>query len=104
MAKKSTVSIKGLPSGTLECSPAEIVPKAFGSKFREKTIILEYEVPSHNIRAHHPIKVASATGDDDTSTAKQLQQEHSLWLGDVCTEQLAGLVTRLRTQCALHAS
>lgn len=109
----TTITIQ-TPSGLVECSPDEIVPKRFGLKFHCNTIILEYAVPSHGLRAHHSVCVDmhgttdnhgsntfSSTNDStwdtcDIAMAKRLQHAHAPWLSGISMDQLTNLVGRLR--------
>lgn len=89
-------------SCTVECSTAEIMPRRFGLKYRSSCIVLEYEVPTHGLRAHHVIKVClngdnSEGSDHDKSLVEQLLKEHSIYLQGVSSKQLAELVARIRT-------
>jgi len=87
-------------SGVVRCSPNEIVPKRFGLQMQRRTILLEYEVPRHGLRAHHPIRVDALALTDGRSTragtiADGLRKTHGPWLMGVAAEQLAELVCRL---------
>jgi len=89
-------------AGVVTCSPEEIVHKRFGLKFACSTIILEYSVPAHNLRAHHKVKVdlpklATGTLACDAAAAEHLREAHAPWLNGVSAQQLAELIGRLRT-------
>jgi hypothetical protein len=93
-ADATVVSIQ-TRSSLVQCRATEIVPKRFGLKLRSSSIILEYEVPSHSLRAHHVIKV-SLSNLCDKSIARDLQERHPHWLEGVQNDQLIELVGRLR--------
>jgi len=95
-------------TGVLHCRPEDIVCKRFGVNFRSRTIVLEYLVPAlGDLRAHHAMCVDLRAGLDDghgegdegrsdLATAERLRSTHAPWLATVSTDQLAGLVRRLR--------
>lgn len=96
-------------SGPVSCHPDQILPKRFGVQLHNKTILLEYAVPSLGFRAHHAMVVdlngpkaprsKSASEADDycnTAIANELKYQHEPWLAQVSVEQLAALVGRLR--------
>lgn len=85
-------------SRVVHCRKEEIVPKRFGLQYSRDTILLEYVVPGHGLRAHHPIRVdmGAGAGKTDRSTAEHLRRTHAPWLDGVTVEQLAGLIGRLR--------
>mmetsp|Transcript_60790 Transcript_60790/g.130631 ORF Transcript_60790/g.130631 Transcript_60790/m.130631 type:complete len:503 (+) Transcript_60790:73-1581(+) len=112
------------PSGVVQCSPDEIIPKRFGLQLQRRSIVVEYEVPRHGLLAHHPIEVdlngaassvasspsgalrgvpaaeaRTESGTSDVAAAKELQHCHGPWLAGVDVEQLAALVARLRAAC-----
>eukprot|EP00928_Gymnodinium_smaydae_P073467 TRINITY_DN5666_c0_g1_i2.p1 TRINITY_DN5666_c0_g1~~TRINITY_DN5666_c0_g1_i2.p1 ORF type:complete len:405 (+),score=109.31 TRINITY_DN5666_c0_g1_i2:152-1366(+) len=93
------------PKGLVKVSASEIVSKRFGLKFRGSCIILEYEVPSHGLRAHHSMSVKFAVGDGsngadtcEKAVVAQLRRDHAAWLNGIAPEQLMELCGRLRRQ------
>mmetsp|Transcript_21014 Transcript_21014/g.59653 ORF Transcript_21014/g.59653 Transcript_21014/m.59653 type:complete len:413 (-) Transcript_21014:14-1252(-) len=117
--QETTIAIK-TQAGIIRCRPEDIVCKRFGLKFKRGAIIVEYMVPAHNLRAHHivlveppePAESLSGGGDSkqegavavenlDTELAARLQRLHAPWLATTSTEQLAGLVARLRLAGAI---
>ncbi|CAE8643101.1 unnamed protein product, partial [Polarella glacialis] len=86
------------PKGDIQCRAEEIVCKRFGLNFERGCILLEYEVPSQYLLAHHVIEVDLQQGgpSDDLSDASRLKQMHGPWLAAVCPEQLSRLIGRLR--------
>eukprot|EP00401_Gymnodinium_catenatum_P007423 CAMPEP_0117604848 /NCGR_PEP_ID=MMETSP0784-20121206/78894_1 /TAXON_ID=39447 /ORGANISM="" /LENGTH=301 /DNA_ID=CAMNT_0005407883 /DNA_START=183 /DNA_END=1088 /DNA_ORIENTATION=+ len=104
--KAATVAIQ-TRSRIVHCSAAEIVPQRVGLRFRSSSIILEYEVPSQSLRAHHVIEVNFESGGAhadfcDKAASEKLRRGHAPWLDGVSTEQLVALVGRLR--CARSAA
>lgn len=72
--------------------------RRFGLNATTGSIILEYEVPKHCLRAHHRMSVdfESAGQSQDNAVADALQNVHGPWLTAVSPSQLAELVGRLR--------
>mmetsp|Transcript_33007 Transcript_33007/g.58620 ORF Transcript_33007/g.58620 Transcript_33007/m.58620 type:complete len:378 (+) Transcript_33007:54-1187(+) len=92
-------------SRVLHCDPKEIVRKRLGLKSGRSFIVLEYEVPSQRLLAHHKMKVSldmvCTDGDRDMAIVESLRQENRPWLDGVSTEQLSKLVKRLQSsRCA----
>lgn len=100
-ACQATITIR-TRGGVVQCSPEEIVHRRFGLKFSCSTIILEYAVPKHNVRAHHAVKLdlpslAAGAVSCDAAAAEHLREAHAPWLNGVSAQQLAELVGRLRS-------
>jgi len=92
-------------SRVVNCSASELVRKRVGLQYGRSSIILEYEVPTHALRAHHVIKVSFPSGLDDKVVVENLLRDHSPWLDGVSHEQLVGLIGRLRgTRCSVGGS
>eukprot|EP00929_Paragymnodinium_shiwhaense_P100430 TRINITY_DN6274_c1_g1_i1.p1 TRINITY_DN6274_c1_g1~~TRINITY_DN6274_c1_g1_i1.p1 ORF type:complete len:424 (+),score=87.56 TRINITY_DN6274_c1_g1_i1:108-1274(+) len=94
-------------SRTVTCEATDIVPQRLGLKFFRSALVLEYEVPTHKLRAHHSICVdvssdwSDASKDHDRATAQKLRTDNTPWLDGISLEQLESLVTRLRNaRCA----
>lgn len=103
-------------SGTVHCRPEEIIPKRFGLQLKRRTLLLEYEVPRCNLRAHHTIRLQDSdlgggVVDDkldeksdsvaacDIATAKRLREgTHGPWLASVSLNQIARLVGCIRLE------
>lgn len=91
------------PQGEIQCRRDEIVCKRLGVSRQRRDIVLEYEVPSKKILAHHimPVDVAVLQADEprsgqpDTKAAEELMQLHGPWLAGVDLEQLSSLLAHL---------
>lgn len=107
----ATIAIR-TPSGVVSCEPGEIVCRRLGLDYQLNSILLEYEVPSQKLLAHHAIAVdlqelTDRSGPDgreaDLALAEALAERlrtsvHRLWLVSVPRKQLTKLVGRLRAQ------
>lgn len=100
----SCIKIKTRCGGVVQCSPEQIVHKRYGLKFKCSTIVLEYAVPAHQLKAHHAVIVdlqgTDSDGCGDADLATRLKQAHAPWLSAVSDIQLTKLVGRLRRGAA----
>lgn len=108
-AEEVTITIRSKrASGPLHCRPSDLIPERFGLQLQRRTIILEYTVPCHGVRAHHAIPVdfglagdlgdSTSQEDADAAAAARIRQKHAPWLAAVSTAQLRDLVRKLRLE------
>eukprot|EP00930_Biecheleria_cincta_P061550 TRINITY_DN47111_c0_g1_i1.p1 TRINITY_DN47111_c0_g1~~TRINITY_DN47111_c0_g1_i1.p1 ORF type:complete len:536 (+),score=96.41 TRINITY_DN47111_c0_g1_i1:75-1682(+) len=80
----------------------ELVPKRLGMISKPGRLILEYEVPTRGIRAHHcmDVKVSSHADDTDAWARSEVQRllvAHHLWLSRVDDQQLLRFLQKIQS-------
>merc|ERR1719498_2051465 len=109
MASNGVIEIK-TRTGVVSSRSDEIVRLRFGVSSKRGALLLEYEVPSRGLRAHHSIPVhfgetrkgypSGKIGDDDVAITAKLKHDHERWLCTVPSMQIVHLVSRLRALVA----
>eukprot|EP00747_Dinoflagellata_sp_TGD_P193647 gnl/TRDRNA2_/TRDRNA2_60086_c0_seq1.p1 gnl/TRDRNA2_/TRDRNA2_60086_c0~~gnl/TRDRNA2_/TRDRNA2_60086_c0_seq1.p1 ORF type:complete len:588 (+),score=87.71 gnl/TRDRNA2_/TRDRNA2_60086_c0_seq1:127-1890(+) len=80
LGKTRSIHIQAQGGRTFRCSPEEIVPRRFGLQLKGGIIILEYQVPSHGVLAHHQIPIDVCNG--DAPPPRRRPRQHAETNGD----------------------